>query len=169
MNIKEQKTTIMALYIMLILSTILSFAPNMLLQIGSLTLFLVALVAAYIYRAKDKDDGLLANHMTYLIGTIWIGSTFLVIGIIIAVVWISGESNNAALQDVVEQINSGLALDEALLKSAMAQYISDNQQLLLRVTLITIGPAMVYILYRIASGLSRAVRGYRMAKPKSWL
>lgn len=169
MDIQKQKGIINALYIMLILSTILSFVPVAAAQIGSLALIFAVLIGAYYYKAKDSEDGLLHNHMTYLIGTVWIGGAFLVIGMIAAAIWISGQSDNTALDNIIQQMSNGVMLDEAMLKSALTQYITDNQSLLLRVTLLTIGPAILYFVYRIANGYARALRGYRIAKPKSWL
>ena len=169
MEIREQKNIINALYAMIMASTILSFIPVIAAQLGALVLFLMVLIAAYVYKSKDDEDGLLHNHMTYLIRTIWIGSTFLVLAMIVASFWIAGQSDNTALQSIVDQLGAGQMLNEETITAAMKNYISDNQGLLLRVTLATIGPAMIYFVYRIANGFSRAWRGYRIAKPKGWL
>ena len=35
--------------------------------------------------------------------------------------------------------------------------------------LVAIGPAILYFVYRVVNGMSRAAKGYRIANPKSWL
>ncbi len=169
MDTKQQQNTINTLYVMLIVSTILSFVPMMMAQSFSVILLLFVLLGAYYYRSKDKEDGLLFNHMTYMIGTIWIGTTFIVLGIIAAGLWIYQFGDHSIIGTTINSINSGQMYDEAALNSVMFDYMRANQSLLMKATLLTVGPAILYFVYRVANGFSRSLRGYRIAKPKSWL
>ncbi len=165
----NQKNTINTLYGFLIASTVLGFVPNGWAFCASVTLWLVTLVAAYVYRNKDSEDGLLYNHMTYLIGTIWIGTSFILIGTLLAGFWVFNNGDNSALDAAMGDINQGVVPDEAALTAITAQYIGDNKSLLLTASLVAIGPAILYFVYRVANGLGRAAKGYRLANPKSWL
>lgn len=169
MGNEEQKKIINTLYGFLILSTILGFVPHGGAFMASLALWLVTLVAAYIYRGKDKDDGLLHNHMTYLIGTIWIGTSLIVLGTMIAGLWVYYGGDNSPLDDVVAAANKGVIPDEAGLRQIMGDYFTINKRLLITASSVAIGPAILYFVYRVANGLSRAAKGYRLANPKSWL
>jgi len=169
METQKQKSTINSLYALLILSTILSFVPFMAAQAFSLILLTVVLIAAYIYRFKDKEDGLLYNHMTYLIGTIWIGTTVIVLGIVAAGLWVYMKGDHAIIHDLMTQAQGGYIPGEDEASSIMINYMTANKSLLVTASLVTIGPAILYFVYRIANGFSRALRGYRIANPKSWM
>lgn len=165
----EQKKIINTLYGFLIVSTILGFVPHSGAFMASLALWIVTLVAAYVYRAKDKNDGLLYNHMVYLIGTIWIGTTLILLGTVIAGLWVFYQGDNSPLDDAAVAVSQGTVPDEAMLRQIMGAYFHSNKGLLITASSIAIGPAILYFVYRVANGLSRAAKGYRLANPKSWL
>lgn len=167
MESSQQKNIINVLYLFLIASTILSFVPATFAQILSVVLILVTLGAAYAYRSKDSEDGLLYNHMTYLIGTIWIGSAFLLLGIIAAGYWVYANGDHAIIHSAMEQVMAGQILSDAQIMEIAKDYMYANQRILITASLPTIGPAILYFVYRIANGLGRALKGYRIAKPKS--
>ncbi len=169
METQKQKTTINTLYIMLVLSTILSFVPYMSAQLLSLVLVVVVLAAAYFYRARDTEDGLMYNHMTYMIGTVWIGTSFLLLGMMAAGAWVFMEGDHSVIDSVLTRVESGYVPTEGELTAIMADYMMANKDLILTSSLITIGPAILYFVYRVANGFSRACKGYRIANPKSWL
>lgn len=169
MDTKQQKNTINILYFFLIFSTILSFVPTAEGQVGSLALILITLLSAYYYRGRDKEDGLLYNHMTYMIGTIWIGGAFILLGMILFGIWVFLKGDHSVIHQTVQQIQSGRMFDEAALYAVMQDYIASNKNFLIMASLPTIGPAMLYFVYRVANGFARAAKGYRIANPKSWL
>ena len=169
MENKAQTNIINILYGFLIVSTVLGFVPNVTAFTASLVLWFVTLVAAYIYRRKDKEDGLLYNHMTYLIGTIWIGTTFILIGTLIAGWWVFTNGDNTAIDGAMASVANGAALDDTALKAITEAYLKTNQTLLIQASAVAIGPAIIYFVYRVANGMSRAAQGYRLANPKSWL
>lgn len=164
---KQKKTN--SLYIILILSTVLSFVPLAVAQIASISLIVAVLVMAYLYRARDNEDGLLYNHMTYLIRTIWIGSTFLSLGVIAAGIYMYLQGDHSLIHDAANQIAGGTMLSEQALIGLTKDYMSANKNVLILGTGVFVGPAILYFIYRIANGYSRAAKGYRIANPKSWL
>lgn len=169
MDTEKQKQTITALYIFLIASTILGCMPNVTCALFSLVLFFTVLIAAYWYRFRDKEDGLLFNHMTYLIGTVWIGSTFLAIGVCVAGYLVYAKGDHSVIHNALDQILNGVMMDESALYGVIMNYISINRDLMVSASLPTIVPALLYLVYRIANGFSRGAKGYRIANPKSWL
>lgn len=169
METRAQNKTINVLYAILVFSTILGFVPNATALILSIVLWFVVLIAAYMYRSKDNEDGLLYNHMTYLIGTIWIGTSFILLGTLLAGLWVFLNGDNTAIDGVISQIENGAMVDEAQMTAIVHNYITANQGLLWTASIVAIGPAILYFVYRVANGLSRAGKGYRIANPKSWL
>ncbi len=166
---QSQKTIINVLYFMIVLSTILSFVPYTIGQLLSLTLIVVALIGAYIYRTRDREDGLLYNHMTYMIGTIWIGTSFILLGCMIMGLWVYVSGDQSVIMRAITQLEAGGMITEEQLTEYMNQYIISNQSLLIKASLIALGPAILYFVYRVANGIARAGKGYRIANPKSWL
>lgn len=169
MENKAQNNIINTLYAFLVLSTILGFMPYGIAFCASLVLWFVTLIAAYIYRRKDTEDGLLYNHMTYLIGTIWIGTTFILLGTLLAGFVVFWYGNNGPLDAVVAEAVNGKILDEAALMQVMSAYLALNKKLIITASTVIVGPTILYFVYRVANGLSRAAKGYRLANPKSWL
>ena len=169
METETQKKTINILYFMLVLSTILSFVPTQVGQIISLILVIITLIAAYSLRASDKEDGLLFNHMTYMIGTIWIGTGFILLGSIIMGLWVYMAGDQTVITNTIAQLESGVMPGEAELATITADYIASNKSLLITASIVAIGPAILYFVYRVANGIARAGKGYRIANPKSWL
>lgn len=169
MDLKSQKNKINALYLFLIISTILSFVPESAAQILSLTLITLVLIAAYLYRHREKEDSLLYNHMTYMIGTIWIGSAVMLAGMFLLGFWVYAQGDHTIIHNAVNNIQNGQMYDEAAMRQVMQDYLSANELFLIKASLPTIGPAILYIVYRVANGYGRAMKGYRIAKPTSWL
>ncbi len=169
MDNTSQQKTIKTLYAFLILSTILSFVPFIAAQFASLLLIMAVLLAAYIYKGKDAEDGLLFNHMTYLIRTIWICSAFLIVGIIGAGLYLYTQGEHSLIHSAANQAANGVILSQAELESLTMQYMEVNKTPLIIGTLVFVGPTIAYFIYRIVHGYSRAGNGYRIANPKSWL
>ncbi len=169
MEDKTQKNTINTLYFILVLSTILGFVPNAWAFTASFTLWVVVLLAAYVYRGKDNEDGLLYNHMTYLIGTIWIGTSFILIGTLAAGLWVYLQGDNSAFEAAFARLEGGAMIDEAAIRQVTQDYLSINRDLMITASTFAIGPSILYFVYRVANGISRAGKGYRIANPKSWL
>lgn len=169
METQRQKAIINLLYGALVLSTVLSFVPLMSAQTISLVLVLIVLIAAYGFRGRDSEDGLMFNHMTYLIGTVWIGTGFVLLGMTAAGIWVYLQGDHSLIHAAAEQAANGGMPSEDALNILMRDYMAANRDILVRATLITVGPAVLYFVYRVANGYARACRGYRIANPKGWL
>lgn len=169
MDIKKQQSTIQGLYVLLIAATIMSFMPSVAVSVFGIILLLITLIAAYIYRLSDSRDGLLHNHMTYMIGTIWIASTVIAIGIALAGWSVYMNGDHTAIQNAVLDVQSGAVPSEDHLYDYLWQYMDDNRKLIWDSAVTFVALPVLYFLYRVVNGFARAVGGYRVANPKSWL
>lgn len=161
--------TVMRVYAAIVASVILQAMPMMVAQgIGTLILF-GAWVATYIVRWRALPDGLARNHMTWLSRTLWISSLLLTIGIVLAGLWVLREGDHSAIDRLSEGLLSGAPPSEASAIAAGREYFLTNYRLILKASLLTMGPGFAYFFYRVLRGFMRAGRGYRMANPKSWL
>lgn len=163
---KEQKT-IMQFYAAFAAAVVFNFVPLAVAQLFGVCLILAVMIGAYIYRARAKLDSLAYNHMTYLIGTIWVSSFMLVIGLAVATYWVYAQGDHSLIEPFIADMSSG-TVDAARLESAMHDYIRANMKLLITATLATMAPGVLYLVYRTAVGITRAGRGYRIAKPAAW-
>ncbi len=169
MDIEKQKNIIKTLYIFLIISIISSFIPMILPQVLSVVLIFIVLISAYFYKYKNNnDDGILSNHMVYMIGTIWISGGFLLLGMAAAAGIVYTYGDHTIIHDSMGKITSGVMMDEHGISSIKMDYMYANQTILILASIPTIFPAIAYFIYRIINGYGRAVKGYRISKPKGW-
>lgn len=164
---KEQKT-IVQLYAVFSAGILMNFIPSAVVQIFALCLLIVVLIAAYIYKAKAKLDSLMYNHTTYLIGTIWASSLLLFIGMVIATFWVYEKGDHALIETIITGMNDGVMFTEKELAGIFSDYVHQNLTLLLTATVSTLGPGLIYMIYRVSKGTARALKGHRVAKPASW-
>ena len=166
------KNKIIVCYNGVILSLCLSIHPNMWVQVPAQVIFLVIFVLTYMFRSKAEDKSLLDNHMTYLIRTIWIGSLFFCIGFIPGCIWFWEAGEHSLMLDYVADMMGGAYLDPLVAQAAyeemMKQYMAVNKDLLIKIGIITLGPSLAYMLYRMVKGLLRGAKGYRIMNVESW-
>ena len=158
-NKAQKKVT--QIYAVLVAALVLNFAPMHILQIFGSILFIAAFIALYIYRANSEKDDLVHNHMTFLIRTVWIASLLLGIGILAAAALADHSSLENMMNDVMQ---TGIMPSHVEMQSLMLDYMRDN----IGVLFLTLGPSLIYIIYRVGKGLTRALKGYRMPNPKGW-
>lgn len=157
---KEQKM-ITQLYGAFVAAFVMSFIPVQIVSVFGNLLFLAVLIWAYILKAKAEKESLIENHTLYIIRTIWISSVFLGIGIVAA----SFMADNTAIHDFMEQMKAGYLPQENDIQNVLNRYYASN----LHVFVMTLGPSVLYLIYRIGKGLTRATKGYRLAQPREWL
>lgn len=152
---KEQKQ-VNRIYAALAAMIIFSCLPLAVLQVVAILLLFYVMGSAYILRSKYGEDSLVHNHMTYLIRTFWISSLFFAIGFVAAGFYLSGKLDLAAIEEMSNTMLTGQFV------------VTENMKLLAVVSLVSMGPSMIYFIYRVAKGLSRALRGHRMGNVKEW-
>ncbi len=176
-----EKKKVLAVYTAFGLSLLMGFVPMIEAAGLCLVLMIVVLVWAYIVRGNAEDHGLADNHMTFIIRTIWIGSSLSIVTAFIGGVYMFGMINNEPLMPCVENLYNVMMdmsnfLDtsnveqkiKASLQGCMDEYLRVNLMTLIVSGVIIIGPVVVYFAVRFVRGFSRAVKGYRVANEKSW-
>lgn len=164
---KEQKQ-VNHLYAAFAASIILLFIPLISTQLIGSLLILIALIWAYIIRSKAEHESLAHNHAAYIIRTIWIWGLFLTIGIIIAVPWLYSIADHSAIQNFMNSAATGTIPESDAMNDVLGRFMRDNLSAFIMVCGITIGPSILYIIFRLAKGLSRALKGYRIANARGW-
>jgi len=174
---KEQKS-ILNLYAVFGVSLILSVLPNIAAAILSLVFFVGVLIAAYAIRKKNEEHSLGENHATYIIRTLWISAFISLITTAIATGYMMNGIDYSTFEPCANTLaNKGVAWMEsagtmavyAVIEPCVESFIGFNKTLLMNSVIIAGGPIIIYMAYRMVKGLSRAMRGYRISSPKSWL
>lgn len=171
---KEQKT-INNIYALVCVSLLMGFIPVIEAAVLCLVMFLAAFIAAYILRKRAAAESLTANHMTFIIRTIWIASLFLIGTMTVAIIYLLPNYDPSALDICNEKINAlimegvtDVARLEAEIKPCMDNFMADNFMTFMIATAIAAGPVVIYMGYRLARGLSRAIKGHRIGDVKGW-
>lgn len=172
--INTEKKNVLRVYAAFGAALILSLVPTMFAAMFSLFLGTGVLVAAYIIRSKSDHGGLSENHMRFIIRTIWIGSLFALITTAIGSAYLFFNLDNTPLTPC---LSGFLANAETItnlngLKGAFGgcyePYWVINAHTFIKSGIIVALPILVYFAARYARGLSRAMNGYRVAKPLAW-
>ncbi len=147
---------VVALYAACVVALVFQFLPQPALQMISI-IMLIAIVAVikHLRRSVDKDS-LMHNHATYLSRTISIWSLFLLVSLAIAGLYVSKVYEFEKLLEIIQSLSSGE------IKTPEAKHLA-------LVGTATMVPSTLYLFYRVANGFHRAIKGYRLARPKSFL
>ena len=177
---EEQNTqhkAILNMYGLFGASMILSIIPSLTAMTLSLLFFSVLLVMSYALRNKAEPKSLQENHAQYVVRTLWISAFFLLITTSLASIYMIRLLDYAPFSPCADGLLSqGAALENADAMQIYAQiepciegFIAFNHAALMNATLIAGLPLMLYLGYRFTKGLGRAMKGYRLSNPKSWL
>lgn len=166
------------LYALFGVSLVLCVVPYASAALLCMVFFTWLLIAAYIVRGKADEHSLTHNHATYIIRSLWIGALMSTITGIAAAVYMLGNISYEPFQPCANSI-AGIGVEALqamgsmeiykLAEPCVADFIGFNRDALIVAVAIGAGPPLLYMAYRFIRGVSRAVKGYRLAKPKSWL
>lgn len=173
----SEEKTILRVYGTFAAALVLMLLPNMLVCILALALMAGVLITAYAKRRKADPHGLIADHMTFIIRTIWLGNGIAVISTAIASIYMMKRANHLPLQDcshtAAQHILDSGAQDmqtiNSLMKPCIDGFIAGNIPVLIASVAIAATPPMLYFAFRTAKGLNRARKGHRIGDVKSWL
>ena len=145
---------------------ILQAVPQDTIALAGALIFLVMFIGAYIYRARADEDDLVHNHMTYIIRTTWISGLLFAIGFAVAVAVVYAMADISMIHEAIRGIQPGQIYKQ--LKNVLDQAYAINMELFLITGAVTLGPSVIYLVVRIAKGMARAMKGYRIANPRAW-
>lgn len=157
---REQKS-VQRLYGALCAAVILQFVPLVVSQIIGTVFLSVVLIWAYVARRGAETESLRHNHATYIIRTIWLWSLLFAIGLVAFAIWFV-----SFMWAPLENVMLGGETDTQAL---MQSLVNENMRQFSVMGMATLGPSILYIAYRIGKGLTRALKGYRLANPKAVL
>ncbi|MBL4804335.1 MAG: hypothetical protein JKY71_05665 [Alphaproteobacteria bacterium] len=175
-NKPEGQSTILNLYAALGVSIILSVLPLASAALLSLLFFLGVLIAAYVVRGDSEKDGLRENHATYIIRTLWIAAFFSIPTALAATAYMQYHIDNTPFDPCFQDLaNRGIGwLERAdymdiyeIVQPCIQTYIDVNTTIFINAAIIGGGPILLYMAYRLARGVSRAIKGYRLANPRA--
>lgn len=147
---------------------ILQAVPQETIALAGALIFLVMFIGAYVYRGRATEDDLVHNHMTYIIRTTWIAGLFFAIGFAAAVWIVYSMADISMINEMMRNIRAGQLYTEQQIRNVLNQAYAVNHKLLMITGAITLGPSVIYLVIRIAKGMARAMKGYRMANPRAW-
>lgn len=147
---------VVALYITFIASAILVLAPIVVLSSLALLGMIIIMVMIGFIRREAEKDSLLYNHATYLSRTFWMWQLLLAIGLVLGGYYLSRQYND--IQHIMQLIE-GLST---------AQTDTPEFKTIIGVAIPAFAPGCLYAAYRLLVGLHRAIKGYRIARPKSF-
>ena len=158
-DIAKHRSTIVQLYIVFIFTLIIGFIPNSYTQGLSLALLLILMIAVPMYGVSAPQGSILKSHMRYLNGTIWKGSTFLLIGAGLVMYWVYKGGDHSAIAALQDQVQAGTLVSEDSIYNTIDAYMNTNFWLILKAAIICIGPPLLYMLMRILRALGCAAAG----------
>lgn len=167
MSTREQKT-ITHVYAALTVSLLLSFIPTAGAALCAMLLFTGAWVAAYVVRSRTAHDSLAANHMTFIVRTIWIASGLAFLTMSAALAYILSIYDPSPMLACAGNIPMDPAAIEAAVKPCIGPFITANMDYFVRGGIVGIAPPALYFTYRLSKGLSRALKLHRIGNARSW-
>ena len=173
-----EKKKLYNIYALFGVSLATSVIPTVSGAVLCLIFFTWLLIAAYRWRKTAEEHSLVHNHSVYIIRSIWIGVLISVVTMIVASLYMLGGIDYAAFNPCIDKITGysiealeamGFAEFYPLAEPCVDGFISANYNILIVSVAIAAGPPLLYLSYRFIKGVSRAVKGYRLANPTSWL
>ena len=134
---------------------------------GSL-LLLFTLFSAWCLRFGKPHDTLIYNHMIYISRTIWMMSLIITAAVAVAGYVVYTLADNSIMQSAFDEMMEGRGLSHQELAGTLMEYLKANFMLMLSGALLCAVPTLLYTVYRLQHGITRALKGHRLAKPESW-
>lgn len=147
---------VILLYIAFIASALLVMSPIGVVSFLALFGLLLVMIVVGFIRREGEQDSLLYNHATYLSRTFWMWQLMLLIGMVLGGYYLS------------RQLTDWQQIMDLIQKLAAGQTDAPEFKMMAMVGVVAFGPGCLYAAYRLIHGLLRAVKGYRVARPKSF-
>ena len=169
------KKSILNLYGLFGVSLILCVLPFVSAAILCVMFFVILLVAAYYMRGKSEEHSLLHNHTTHIIRTIWIGGLVASASTVCASFYMLANIDYQPFEPCASNLQlvgieqMGFTDLYNVIESCVDDFISVNRTVLIVAVMIAALAPLGYMGYRFIKGAARAMKGYRLANPKSWL
>lgn len=166
MTMSDTQKTALNVYAMVAAGMVLMLIPVSLVPFAGLACMTVGFIAAYLYRARNKDNLFLHSHMRYIIRTVWWASLILIIGLIIfsSILVLNGDIS--MITDMRDQAERGVIPTESDIRVMQANFVHTNADLILIAAFLALLPYPLYIAWRMVKGIRSAVQGNEIASHK---
>ena len=160
---KELKT-VKKVYAALGVTLLAAFIPSTIAAIAVVLLLTGTLIAAYSIRRKSEPESLTANHMAYIIRSIWISSLVGAIATAIALVYVLSSYDPGPIQNCLNNVmGSPQGVD-----SCLSDFVATNKTVFIIGTIIAAIPVTGYSLWRLFNGSKAALKSVPVEKPQAW-
>jgi uncharacterized membrane protein len=170
---RAEKKNIMAVYMILCLMVIFGFVPNFLFAVLVLLTFSILLPIAGHIRRKAAPASLTANHMTWIIRTVWIGTLLAAVTLLAGTGYVLSVYDPSPLQSCVDRltiaVQAGNEPGADLFNPCMASFMKVNQRTFLIAGVGAGLPVLLFMLWRVTKGIVHARRSERIENAESWL
>ena len=176
-----EEKKILQVYGALAAALVMMLIPHMAACVVALLLLTGTLVMAYGVKRKAEAHSLAADHMSFILRTIGIGSLMAVLTTTVASVYLLQMADLSPLQPCADRLSSQLlnspapetmpdvAQMSAVVMPCVHPFVMQNRDVFMAALLIAAALPLVYFAYRMAKGLSRARRGHRIGDAHKWL
>ena len=172
-----EEKKILRIYAAFAASLVLMLMPNAAIAVLAAVLMMGSMIAAYMKRRAADPQSLTADHMNFLIRTIWIGSGLAAITTSIACVYMMKTADHAPLQvcsnnaaaKILESGTQDMRAINAMLQPCVNDFIAANVPVLINSVAMAAALPLIYFAFRTAKGLRRAAGGHRIGGDKGWL
>lgn len=173
-----EKKHVLNLYAAFGVSLLVSLVPSVIVALISLAFIIGVLGAAYVLRKRAAPESLMENHALYIIRTIWIATALSLVTLAAGSAYMLPNIDYSAFgtcaaglaqkgQDYAQ--TAGFMEIYVAAEPCMKPFLDMNLRLFIITALIAALPVVLYFVIRFVRGLSRAVKGYRIANPKGWI
>lgn len=167
-HLPEGNQAILTVYGLLCVGIVFSMVPVLPIFFTGMMLIPFVLVLAWMLRFGKSPDTLIYNHMIYISRTIWMFSLLLTITSSIAGFLVMTGADNSAYQNILNDMMNGISYSHDQMYDVMISYIKTNMGLMICAVALCTIPTLGYVVYRLTRGMSRALKGYRLANPQAW-
>lgn len=171
------RNKVIALYAAFAGSIALMLVPHIAFAAASLIFLTVVLIACAVMKRGDAES-LKANHAVFISRTVWISGLFASLTTTAASFYLLPKVDNSPLEPCSNQIlahaealarGENIAEVVALLQPCIHPFVQTNEEIFMISVLAAAAPVLLYIAVRFTRGFARAISGYRVNHPKSWL
>jgi uncharacterized membrane protein len=175
-----EEKKVLQVYGMLAAALLLMLIPHVTACAVALLLLTGALAAAYAARKKAAENSLVADHMNFIIRTVWLGTFMAMLTTTVASVYMLQIADLSPLQPCANQLadmmlgnsNPENAPDymkmTAVVTPCVPPFVDTNRMVFINALMIAALLPMAYFAWRMAKGLNRALRGHRMGDGHKW-
>lgn len=174
-NNKKEIRRILALYVILFISMLVSFVPINIASLFAAMVCVCTLSVIYSIRSTAEEDGITENHTTYLIRTFWRANLFVLISSLVSLLYLTIFVNYVTLQPCISYISDNITyiIRHGSLKTIMMimepcgnVFYNKNQHHLIIAALIAFLPSLFYLLIRCAQGSILVIKNERVPANK---